>query len=60
MMNQPYEYVNKLRTACEKMGNCREKSRQAMKRKANAQESMEIPRAVTTTSTAPLNANLKG
>ena len=60
MMNQPHEYVNKLRHACEAMGKCREADHQANRRKDHGNESDDPVRPITTTVPATLNANLQG
>lgn len=60
MMNQPYEYVNKLRQACDAMGKCRKKSMEAKNRKEVSGEPDEPARPITTTSPPTLTANLQG
>ena len=59
MMNQPHEFVNKLRTACTAMGKCRKASNEAKRRQNHGNESADPVRPVTTTDPATLNANLQ-
>lgn len=59
-MNQPHEYVNKLRHACETMGKCRKASQEAKSRKEIGGEPDEPARPITTTVPTALNANLQG
>lgn len=60
MMNQPHEYVNKLRHACEAMGKCRQASVESKNRKEIGGEPDEQVRPITTTAPTTLNANLQG
>ena len=60
MMNQPHEYVNKLRQACEAMGKCRKASVEAKSTKEIGGEPDEPARPITTTVPTTLTANLQG
>jgi hypothetical protein len=59
MMNQPHEFVNKLRHACEAMGKCREADHQAKTRKEIGGEPDEPVRPITTTVPTTSSANLQ-
>jgi hypothetical protein len=60
MMNQPHNYINKLRDSCNAMGKCRERTRKAERIKSYGAEPDVTPKEVSTGAASSLDANLKG
>ena len=60
MMNQPHNYINKLRDSCNAMGKCRAAAKKAARVKSYGAEPDVPAKEVSTTPSPSLDANRQG